>query len=152
MAWRAITEGDLLQKISGSELEALRAAALSSSQDDPVQTQIDLTTDMVRGHIAAAGIDLDPDNPAYLPERLIGPACDVIILDVMTRAAGTVIDPEDQRRENAEQARKLFERVAEGKYSIDDYSSGSESAGPVRPRYVPGRSARRFDRSSQEGL
>lgn len=126
MAWRELIEDDLLKKISGAELEGFRAAALADGQADPIDDQIVLTTDLARGYIAAGGYELgDADT---LPERLIGPACDLIILDVMSRAAGSAIDPEDVRKANAKRATKIFEQVAAGKYAITDPVSGGEQS------------------------
>jgi hypothetical protein len=126
MAWRNLIEADLLKKISGAEIEGFRSAALATGQADPIDDQIAQTVDMVRGYISAGGNELgDADT---LPERLIGPACDVIILDVMSRAAGIAIDPEDVRSANARRATKLFEQVAAGKYAIDDPATGDEQS------------------------
>jgi hypothetical protein len=148
MSWRSITENDLTKKISALELDAFRDAALDDG-DDPIAAQIESTTDMVRGYIVTSGVDLGPAGT--LPERLIGPACDVIILDIMSRAGGIVIDDDSVRRTNAASARKLFERVADGKYAIDDPVTGTESTDADLPIYHATRT-RRFDRRSQDGI
>jgi hypothetical protein len=124
--WREITEPDLLKQISGTELEALRSAALGN-QDDPVQPSIDDVTAEVRGYIAGnAKNDLDAD-PAKLPDRLIAAAVSLIIIQIMTRAAGTMIDPDGARQKRADEARRLLGHVAEGKFSIADPVTGKES-------------------------
>jgi hypothetical protein len=70
--WRAIIESDLTPaKMTETEYEKV-------SED--IDTTIETVVDMVRGYIATAGVDLDADTTT-LPPRLIGPACDVIVVD-----------------------------------------------------------------------
>ncbi len=146
--WRRITEDDLTKKISSVELDALRMAALGDG-DDPIDAHITQTTDLIRGYIITASIDLGPAGT--LPDRLIGPACDVIILDIMSRAAGTVIDDGNVRRDNARAARDLFKMVAAGKYAIDDPITGETASANPTPIYKPTRT-RQFTRQTQDGI
>lgn len=149
--WRAITEADILKQISGVELDALREAVLGDLQEDPVQPCIDDLTNEVRGYIAAAGIDLDPDE-SKIPDRLIRSAVSKIIIDIMSRAAGTMIDPEGARAKAADKADKLFARVADGKFSIEDPTTEEESADEaVKPIYRPSR-VRTTTRAQQDGI
>lgn len=150
MSWRIITEADLLRQISGAELDSLRGAVLGD-QDDPVQPSIDDVTAEVRGYVAASGAELDTDTNT-LPDRLIGAAVAKIIITIMTRAAGTMIDPEGARAKAADNADRLLRDVAAKKFSIADPSTGAESHDAIRPRYTSTRTARKFSRTSQEGL
>jgi len=124
--WRKLTELDLLKQISGVELESLRDIILGDGQDDPVQPSIDDVTAEVRGFVAASGVDLDSDT-SFLPDRLIGAAVSKIIITIMTRAGGTMIDPEGARAKAADKADRLLRDVAAKKFSITDPDSGTES-------------------------
>lgn len=153
MSWRVITEADVLSKISSAELEAIRAAALADGQTDPVTTEIDSVTELVRGYVASnPKNDLDTDNVTYIPERLIGPAVKILVVDIPSRVAGFALDENDVRRDAKKEAIRLLEQVAAGKFSITDPSTGTEGTESIRPYYLQGKSTRRFDRDSQEGL
>ena len=149
MAWRDITEADILQRLSGAELEALRAAALGDGQADPVASAIPMASDMVRGYISAGGFALGAGYT--LPERLILPAVDFLVVDISTRAAGLLIDSDGHRAAARKDAIRLFERVADGRYAVeapvDADTEGSAASAPllaVAPR--------RFTRAAQDGI
>jgi hypothetical protein len=150
--WREITEDDLLNQISGAEIEALRSAVLGMGQSDPVQPAIDQVVAEVRGYITANQANSLDADPAKIPDRLIGAAVSLIIIQIMTRAGGMMIDPESARSKRADESRRLLRDVAAGKFSITDPDSGAENSATVAPRYTPRRSSRRFDRNSQDAL
>jgi hypothetical protein len=151
MSWRILKEKDLLNQISGAELEALRSAVLAMGQSDPVQPSIDDVTAEVRGYIAAnSKNELDAD-PAKLPDRLIAASGSLIIIQIMTRAAGTMIDPDGARQKRADEARRLLRDVAAGNFSITDPLSGKESNEMPMPIYKP-RRRRTTTRAQQDGL
>jgi hypothetical protein len=152
MSWRIITESDLLKQISGVELEALRGVVLADGQIDPVQPAIDDVTAEVRGYVAGnVKNDLDADA-SKIPDRLIGAAVAKIIIQIMTRAGGTMIDPEGARAKAADKADTLLGKVARGEFSIADPVSGNEGSSSIRPGYHSTRCRQKFSRESQEGL
>lgn len=151
MSWRAITEADVLSKMSSPELEAFRATAIAGGQADPITTAIDQVTELVRGYVGSNSKNtVDTDNPTFIPERLISPAVDILVVDIPARAAGVQIDPEDARAKAKAQAVRLLERVADNKFSIDDPVTGNESssggASVVNPR------TQRVTRENLKGL
>lgn len=149
--WKSITESDLLKQISGAELEAMRGVVLGDGQDDPVQPSIDDVTAEVRGYIAAnSKNDLDADA-SKIPDRLIAASVSLIIIQIMTRAGGTMIDPEGARQKRADEARRLLRDVASGSFSIADPVTGTEGSAAVAPTYTPTRT-RRWTRDSQDGI
>jgi hypothetical protein len=152
MSWRAITESDVLTQISGAELEALRGAVLADGQADPVQPCSDAVTAKVRGFVAANASNALDADASKIPDRLIDGAVSLIIIQIMTRAGGTLIDPEGARQKAADEANRLLRDVAAGKFSIADPVSGNEGSSAVTPVYIPSRTRLRFDRESQEGL
>ena len=149
MSWNAITESDLLTRISGPELDGLRSAALGTGQDDPIDDAIDQVTGYVRGRIAA-----NPTNTlgtaGTIPQSLLGAALDILVIEVSQRAAGTLIDPSNVRRDAANEARRLLADVASGKFSIDETSgTGSQTGtGVTRPQH----SDPRVTRDNLKGL
>lgn len=148
--WRLITEADLLKQISGAELDALRSAVLGD-QPDPVQPSIDDVTAEVRGYIAAnSKNDLDADA-SKIPDRLIAASVSLIIIQIMTRAGGTLIDPEGARQKRADEARRLLRDVAAGSFSIADPVTGVESNEMPVPVYTP-RRQRTTTRAQQDGI
>lgn len=117
MAWRAITEADLLNQISGDELSAFRAASLGTAQADPVTGAISQVTAEVRGYVAAnAGNHLG--TAGTVPEEVIVHAVALVVLRVPARVAGMLMDGESVRRDAAKVARKFFEDVARGLIAI----------------------------------
>lgn len=149
--WRALTESDILQAISGSELEALRESALGEGQADPVELQTAQVVDMVRGYIRGGGFTLGADDT--LPESLIGPAVDLIIVRVGSRVIGTIFDSDGIRRDAAKAAQSLFRDVATGKFRVEspeDVADVSEQGQITAPRMTT--PTRYFDDANQDGI
>ena len=150
MSWRAITEADLLQCISGAELETLRETLLADGQADPVASQITLTVNLVRGYIAAHSAN-SLGNDGTLPDALIGPAMDYVAVDVIKRIPGRRID---QARDDARKAAiALFEQVSAGKYAVeapDSTAVPSESMSSPTPKITT--PTNYFSREQQEGI
>lgn len=143
MAWRTIAENDLLQKMNSSEFDAVA---------DVVDGVIEQVVDMVRGYIASNPRNTLDATAATLPERLIGPACSVIVVDAYSSQGGMLIDLGETRAKAKDEALRLFRDVAAGRFSIEDAETGEEGTETIPPYYVPGKPCRRFDRASQEGL
>ena len=127
MAWKAITESDILTRMAGAELEAFRTAALGESQCDPIDDAITQVTDIVRGYCASKNT-LGPAGT--IPDALLGPALDILILNIQSRAGGMIIDPDDQRTDASRRAYDILKQVGTGTFSIDDSTgTGYQSAG-----------------------
>jgi len=122
MSWIAITEEDLLTRMSGSELEAFRAAGLTEGQGDPIATIILAVVEEIRGYIAAGGYTLG--LPETIPVRLASAALDRIVWEVMKRPGATIMDTNDARKEANEAALRLFREVAAGRFAIEDPATG----------------------------
>ena len=136
MSWISITEADLLVVISGPELKGLRKAALGRSQVDPVAPAIENTVLEVRGYVANCARNQSDADDTKIPPELKNAALDLIIIDVMKRAGGTMIDPKSARAEAARAATKLLERTADCKFTVSqpsgtidtDMQSGSSAS------------------------
>lgn len=153
MSWRTITTDDLLLKLSGPELDGFRNAALEASpaQADPVAGVILQVTQTCRGFISRNQNNLPMGAPGTMPETLIGPAVDLIVLDIMSRAAGTILDPENQRRKNAEAAREIFRQVAKADIVLEKAMTDQDTTvlAYIQPSFDPHGRSRVFGRHAE---
>lgn len=150
MSWRAILESDILTRISGPELEGFRNAALASGQEDPVDDVITQITDQVRGYCAANNA-ITLGAAGTIPERLLGPALDIIAVEIQLRAAGSIIDPDEERRKKAERAYRLLQDVAAGRFAVED-TDGTESSQVGGHAQRVNHSAPRVSRTNLKGF
>lgn len=145
MAWAAITEDDVLTVMAGPELTKIRAAALKAGQVDPLDPTIADVTDLLRGYIAVHN-SLGPDGT--IPSKLQTAALDIIASRIPQRVH---LNPSEGRRDKEKQALRLLERVADGKFRVEEPTTVSEeSTGSVSP--VICAPSRRFTRDSQDGI
>lgn len=111
--WRAVTEADVSTRLSGRELVAYRNAALGPAEVDPIANLIETVTNKVRGYIAG-----NPDNVlgpvGTLPETQIDTALALLVVRVMSRCYGEVLDPSGQRKSDADSAEALLKLIAAG--------------------------------------
>jgi hypothetical protein len=153
MTWRAPTESDLLDRISAEELQSLRMASLAQGQGDPIATTLQTVVDEVRGYIAANRENvLGPLGT--LPPRLIGPAMDLLLLKIGSRLVGIVFDPDNIRRDAAREARRLLERVSDGRYQVEHPGTpadASQQGSAPRPSFADTRPSN-FHPSHQDGI
>lgn len=127
--WRQITETDLQGVLSAPELAAYEAAAAAVDQS-PMADAITQVVNQCRGYIAdhpgnvlAAGLTL--------PERCILPALHMMRVEILTRLDMEV----SQDRQMAKRdAIRFFERVAEGKVTLEAATTNidtEDSGGPL---------------------
>ncbi len=128
MAWRKVTESDLLSALSGAEVEAFRRSA--DFETDPVASLLADTVAHVRGCIRTGGAArLDPDETT-LPASLVRPATNYLRYELLTRHN---LVPNDARKATWEKSLELFEQVRSGKYVPESYSADetAPTAGPA---------------------
>ena len=135
MAWRAMTEADLLVAMSNDELELVRDTALANKQADPIAAAILHVVNHIRGFIAG-----NPNNrlgaEGELPESLIAPAADLLVVRLPSRVSGLSIDIGDVRKKAAATAEAMLRDVAKGVFFIEDpdtYDEISEAANDNAP-------------------
>lgn len=152
MSWRVLSESDLLTAISPDELAVLRRA-LGGEASDIVQTVLDNLAEEIRGHISASGADLE-STAATIPESLVARAVQIAVMRVSIRAGGVLPDPKGHRKDAHDAALKFLEdRVATGKFGIDEPttpSSTARSGRPANPVYTA--KDLTLERADQEGI
>ena len=147
--WREMTEADLLQRISGAELETMRETLLGDTQGDPVAAQIQLTTDLVRGFVAACR-ENTLGAAGTLPPSLILLAADICIVDLNTRAGGVLVDDSKQRAKARDTAIDILRNdVATCRFSVEDPATGTHAT-PTKPAIS--KPDRQWTRERQDGI
>ncbi|MFU8894009.1 MAG: phage protein Gp36 family protein [Luteolibacter sp.] len=144
--WREITEDDVLGVLSAQETQAYQFSGIQAGQD-VLETVLPSVVQNVRSYIADNPENrLAPGNT--LPQRCILPAMHMVRHELLTRLDQQI---SDARRDDIREARKFFERVAEGKVTIEK-PDGDETAPAPTPR--PGITAprRNFSRRQQDGI
>lgn len=150
MAWRRLTEADILTRISGTELETFRSLLLGEGQEDPVDYYIDQVTDLARGSIAGHSANI-LGAAGTIPQKLIGPCVDLIVIEIMKRCGGVLVDPNDARREAARTAQQILQRVERGTFAVEEPEEAStETHGIPSPSISAGTA--RFRRDQQDGI
>ena len=147
MAWLTITVETLKTRNAGAEVTALQEAALADGQNDPVPEVIQMVVDEVRGYVAAAGLPLG--EGATIPSKLLLATINRIRFEAATRFPGGVLLDEDRRAAN-NAAVRVFERVADGKFAIEEPTTESEEelanpAGAISIVQKPSRTVKKTD-------
>lgn len=147
MAWINITEAYVQTRLTGAEVTALKTVALASGQTDPLPEIVEQVVDEVRGHVAAGGNTLG--SASTIPEKLLSAALAIIRFRLTTRLPKFTSD--DNRRREYEDAVRLMERVADGKFRVEEpiVEDTEESSGPSPSTSKPDR---HFSRDEQEGI
>ncbi|MDD2241312.1 MAG: hypothetical protein PHI93_11750 [Kiritimatiellae bacterium] len=150
MTWRRITEADILSRMSDTELTTFRSLLLGDNQEDPIDYYVDQITDLARGSIAGNAAN-SLGAAGTIPQKLIGPCVDLIVIEIMKRCGGVLVDPNDARKEAARTAMQILQRVEKGLFAIEEPDEVSDE---VIGSPSPSISARppRFKRYQQDGI
>jgi hypothetical protein len=148
MSWRAITEVDLLTRISGPELAALRAAALKLAQADPIAATIAQVTRRVRRAVQSCVWNILDADTTKIPEDLLSEALDLIVWEIMKRPGCTIIDNAGARKDANQAAIDMLARVAACDEKIESPTDGTVAAPSPS---VTGKTLI-YDRTSQDGI
>ena len=84
MAYIAITESDVITKLSGPEIAAMKTAALQAAQTSPLPEIITQVIGEVRGYVAACERNILGEG-ATIPSELLGAAINRIRFELATR-------------------------------------------------------------------
>ena len=146
MSWIVITEAHVVTQISGTELEALRDAALATLQVDPVQPSIDQVTAEVRGYVAACRSNTLDTDSSTIPDRLLRHAVAMVVAVIIGRVPGYTLD--EKKTAALASAQRIMGDVAACRFAVEDPNTGEESA----PAPRTSKPTRNFDRASQDGI
>jgi len=115
MAWRAITEADILTQLSASELASIKSTSRGS---DPVPPLLAAMAERVRGSVAANRSNI-MGAEGTIPERLMSAAVSLLVIQLYAANAGLLVDLNETRKDAAKSAERMLERVADGKYAVE---------------------------------
>lgn len=143
MAWQTLTASDVKASLSGPELTAFSAAALASGQKDPLPGIISQTVEEVRGYIAAnASHALEAGET--IPKKLVRAAAVLCRYRLITRLPLNSDALLEQRRREYEDALRLLEQVAAGRYAIEEPLVQDPTHKTARGRFGSGSAPVRF--------
>lgn len=117
MPWIEVTTAMVERRLAGTELEALRTAALGDDQDDPLPGIIAEVVEEIRGYVAACSSNT-LSSGATIPQKLQSAALALIRGRMITRLPGSGLLDEDRRSE-IRSAETLLRDVAACRFSVD---------------------------------
>lgn len=148
MSWQTITTDLVKTRLAGPEVSALQTAALASGQTDPLPEIVTQVVDEVRGYVSAGGYTLG--TGATVPSKLLSATLAIIRYRLSTRLPVKSLITEDRKNEN-DAAIRLLERVADGKFAVEEPETAStEQAGGASPSVTE--RTRYFSRECQDGV
>ena len=147
MSWQSITSTTVKPRLSATELSALQSSGLPSGVTDALTDLVTQVVDEVRGYIQAGGFNLGAAGT--LPSRLVSAALAIIRFRLSTRFPVKMLDTDARQREY-DDAMKLLDRVADGKFAVEEPTTGdTESTGGPEPTMTD--RTLTFNRDNQDG-
>lgn len=148
MSWQTLTTDNVKTRLTGPELSALQSAALASGQADPLPEIITSVVDEVRGYISAGGHSLETGTT--VPSKLVSASLAIIRYRLATRLPVKSLLDENRVREYQD-AVKLLERVADGRFAIEEpVTASTEVQGAPSPAFTD--KDRAYDKTSEDGI
>lgn len=114
--WNVLTEADVLTRLAGPEVAALKTVALAAGQANPLPEIVTQACHRVRGALEAAGYTLPASNA--IPEELEGAALDIIRWRLINRLPGMKMLATPEREKDFDDAVDLLKQVAAGKFKV----------------------------------
>jgi hypothetical protein len=128
MSWITITEADVISKLSGPEIAAMKTAALQAAQTDPLPEVIDQVVKEIRGYVAACSENVLGDG-VTIPEELLGAAINRIRYELATRLPVASLLTQARTDANS-QALTLLRDVAKCAFKVIAPTTPSEDQAP----------------------
>lgn len=149
MAWIAITEDMVKTRLAGAELTALRTAALSAGQADPLTEVITEVVNEVRGYVGACKANR-LELGAKVPEKLKTTALARIVFELATRLPVKGLVTVERKDANIA-AKKLLEQVAACQFAIEEpVTLDTEKLSSLAPAIT--KRCLKFTQRDQDGL
>jgi len=146
MAWITITPEDVRTRLTAAELAAIQNTSLAPDQADPVPEVIEQVVDEVRGYVSNVAT---LGSGSTIPSKLLSAALAIIRYRLLGRVG--LKSGEDRRREY-EDAVRLLERAADGKFRVEEPETASTetNANPLPSSFTT--PERKFSRNDQDGI
>lgn len=149
MAWVSLTEADVRTRLSSAEVAALNAVHVAAGDTQTLPRVIAQVVDEVRGYIAATG-NTDLEDGAKIPGKLVGAALALIRYRLISSLPNQSLITEPRKQEYND-AIRLLERVADGKFRVEEpVVASTESIKYAGPK-ITGKT-RRFGRDVSDGI
>jgi hypothetical protein len=123
--WRTLTESDVLGVLSEPEASAYQSAAIGSGQD-VLADVLGAVVNHCRGYIADHAANSLAEG-LTLPERCLRPALHLVRKDLLTRLD---LEVSKDRLDDAKEALRFFERVADGRVAIEQPTGAIDNSSP----------------------
>lgn len=147
MAWVTITETDLRTRLSDPEITRWKSYFTGPGKTDPVPGIITQVVDEVRGYVAVRNTLGDG---ATVPSKLVSTAVVIIRHRFLNSLPGVTIS--EDRKKEYEEARALLERVADGKFAVEEPTTASGEAQSDSLGPSVGERDRKFTSDDEEGI
>lgn len=145
--WRELTEADVFGVLSEPEAAAYQSAAIGSGQD-VLADILGQVVNHCRGYIADNSANALAEG-ITLPERCLRPALHLIRKDLLTRLD---LEVSEDRRKDAAEALRFFERVADGKVAIEQPTGAIDNSSPSPAISLLSNNERQATRQNLSGL
>jgi len=145
--WITVTQSDVLGVLNSYEAAAYQAAAIGAGQD-VMGDIIGQVVNHCRGYIAD-NLQNHLADGVTLPERALRPCLHLVRKDLLTRLD---IEVSKDRADDAKEALRFFERVAEGKVQMEQPTGTIDTSGASQVIDVISTNERQANRQNLAGL
>lgn len=148
--WVSLAETDVIAKLSGPEIAAMKTAALQSGQANPLTEILGQVTREVRGYVKACASN-QLGSGATIPDELEGAAVARVRFELATRLPVSSLLTEDRKEANR-QAVRLLEQVAACKFTLEQPATVSTEESAGSGVEIANRPTRQTTRAKLSGL
>lgn len=150
MSWITLTEADVITKLSGPELAAMKTAALQAAQTNPLTEVITQVVREIRGYVAACQRNTLGDGDT-IPDELLGAAVSRIRFELATRLPVASLLTQARTDANS-QALTLLRDVAACKFLVIEPDTAAPKQAPGVGVEIAKSTRLRTRRSATNGL
>ena len=146
MAWRPLTESDMLAALSATEIAAYQR---SDGYTEVLPRILADTAELVRSYCRSHGnIRLSPRAGA-IPASLVAPATDYAVFQLLKRMPVRIPEPRTAAKDDA---LRIFRDIADGRVTPESYGAPPDAASGKVSIEIARQSRRRVTAEKLEGL
>jgi hypothetical protein len=149
MSWITLTEANILTKLSGPEIAAMKTAALQAAQANPLPEVITQVVREIRGYVRGCGSNTLGEGET-IPDELLGAAISRIRFELATRLPVSSLITEDRRTANSNALALLRDVAACKFFVVTPATPTTEQASTPSPSWSA--RSRTTTRSQQDGI